>query len=535
MSLGEETEVKKPSPAMSQSSSHLASSELSPLARVVVMACTMLAVVMQGVDTTIANVALPYMQGSMSASQQEIDWVLTSYIVAAAIMTAPIGYLAARFGRTRMFVVATAGFTVASVLCGLAQSLDQVVLFRIMQGICGAGLIPLSQVVLMDIYPPDKRGAAMGIWTMGVMLGPIIGPTLGGFLTAHYSWRSVFYVNVPFGIAAATGMLLCLPEAPSHGKVKLDWLGFVSLSLAVGMFQTVLDRGETLDWFGSKEIVVETFLAAVGFYIFMVQFLFAPKPFLTPRLFTDVNFVVGVVLVFLVSSTLYATLSLLAPYVQDLMDYPVATAGFLLAPRGAGSMLSAFICGRLLGRRIGPRGIVISGFIIAAYAEYCMIYWTPDVSAATILGVGFIQGIGITFITVPVTTFVFATLPADLRTEGSGVFNLIRTMGGAIGISVSGALLEINTQINHANISGAVTPFNRVLGSGTPLQFWNPLRQGGAMALSGEIDRQGSIIAYSDDFKMMFILTIMILPLVFLIQAPAKNAVPAAAATPAKA
>jgi DHA2 family multidrug resistance protein len=517
---------------MSQSSTQTISPAMSPLFRLVVTICTMLAVVMQGVDTTIANVALPYMQGAMSASQEQIDWVLTSYIVAAAIMTAPTGYLAGRFGRTRMFVTATGGFTIASVLCGMAQSLDQVVLFRVLQGIFGAGLIPLSQVVLTDIYPPEDRGAAMGVWTMGVMMGPIIGPTLGGYLTAHYSWRSVFYVNVPFGLAAALGMLLCLPESGVRRNLKLDWLGFASLSLAVGMFQTVLDRGETLDWFSSKEIILETFLGAIGFYIFMVQFMFGPKPFITPRLFADVNFVVGIIFIFLVSSTLYATLSLLAPYVQDLMNYPVSTAGLVLAPRGVGSMISAFICGRAI-KTVGTRNMAAIGFVIACYAEYCMIYWTPDVSVATIVIVGFIQGIGITFITVPISTIIYATLPAELRTEGSGVFNLFRTMGGAIGISVSSALLEINSQINHADISGAVTPFNRGLASGAPVQFWNPLHPGGAMALNSEITRQGTIIAYSDDFKLMLFLTLITMPVLLLIRAPAKRKSAEAAASPA--
>lgn len=507
---------------MSQSSSQPASIALAPLARLVVTGCTMLAVVMQGVDSTIANVALPYMQGSMSASQEQIDWVLTSYIVAAAIMTAPTGYLSARFGRRRVYVTAIAGFTIASVLCGMAQSLGQVVLFRILQGLCGAALIPLSQVVLMDIYPLERRGAAMGVWTMGVMMGPIIGPTLGGFLTDHYSWRSVFYVNVPFGIMAATGLLLCLPEGAQRRNVKLDWVGFLGLSLAIGMFQTILDRGETLDWFGSTEIIVEAFLAGIGFYIFLVQFLFAPRPFLTPLLFTDVNFLVGLVLIFLVGATLYATLALLAPYVQDLMNYPVSTAGIVLAPRGFGSMLSAFVCGRLLNR-VGARAMVTLGFVISAYVQYCMVHWSPDISATAIVRTGFIQGIGVTLITVPVSTFAFATLPAELRTEATGVFNLLRTMGSAVGISVTSALLEVNTQVNHADISSAVTPFNRALDSGAPLAFWNPFRPEGATALDSVINRQGSIIAYSDDFKLMLIAMAITLPLVFFIRAPAKT------------
>ena len=509
---------------MSASSPPPTSATLSPLIRVVVTCSTMLATVLQGVDATIANVALPYMQGSMSVSQEQIDWVLTSYIVTAAIMTTPTSFLVARFGRTRLFIGIVVGFTLASVLCGMAQTLGEVVCFRILQGMCGASLVPLSQVVLMDIYPPEKRGSAMSIWTMGVMIGPILGPTLGGFLTAHYSWRAVFYVNVPFGILAATGLLFCPPELSPRRSFRLDWVGFIGLSMAIGMFQTVLDRGETLDWFSSKEIIIETFLAGIGFYIFIVQFLFAPKPFLSPQLFKDLNFLIGMVLIFVVGATVYATLALLAPYIQDLMNYPVSTAGLVLAPRGFGSMLAAFFCGRLLTRGLSPRIMVAAGFVFAAYSEYRMVYWTPDISVADFISTGFIQGMGVIMITVPIATIAFLTLPIELRTEATSVFSLLRNLGSAIGISVTSALLEVSTQVNHADISSAVTPFNRALASGAPLQYWNPLRPEGVAALDSVINRQGIIIAYSNDFKLLFLLTALTLPLVLLIRTPAKQA-----------
>jgi MFS transporter, DHA2 family, multidrug resistance protein len=230
--------------------------------RMIITICTIMATLMQSLDSTIANVALPYMQGTMSASQEEINWVLTSYIVAAAIITAPTGFLASRFGRTRLYVVAVAGFTIASALCGLAETLEQIVVFRIMQGIFGASLVPLSQSVMYELYPPEQRAKAMGLWTMGVMMGPICGPILGGWLTDNYSWRWVFYINVPFGIVTALGLLTFLEESPRSGGVRLDWIGFGALSLAIGSLQMMLDRGETLDWFNSREITVEAF---VGF------------------------------------------------------------------------------------------------------------------------------------------------------------------------------------------------------------------------------------------------------------------------------
>jgi DHA2 family multidrug resistance protein len=481
----------------------------------VLTVCTVLATLMQSLDSTIANVALPYMQGSMSASQDEINWVLTSYIVAAAIMTAPTGFLAARFGRTRLFVTAVAGFTFASVLCGMAQSMGQIVVFRFLQGMFGASLVPLSQAVMYDIYPPEQRGSAMSVWTMGVMIGPIFGPILGGWLTENYDWRWVFYINVPFGIVAAAGLLTFLPET-SHGRsIRLDWIGFGALTLAIGAFQTMLDRGETLDWFASREIMIEACLAGFGFYLFLVQFSLAPRPFLSPRLFTDLNFVVGIILYAINGLIMYATLALLAPYLQTMMNYPVVTAGIVLAPRGIGIMLAALICGRLL-KRVGPRVLLGLGLIIGTYVLYQMTFWTPDISEWTIVTVGIGQGFSIGFVAIPLNITTFATLPSERRTEGTSIYALMRNLGSSIGISVTGALLQSNTQVNHELVAGQVNPFNHALRSGGVLHFWNPWSMQGAAMLNEEITRQAQIIAYVDDFKLMLILAVVTMPLVLL-------------------
>jgi DHA2 family multidrug resistance protein len=490
--------------------------------RIILTICVIVATLMQSLDSTIANVALPYMQGSMSASQDEINWVLTSYIVAAAIMTTPTGFLAARFGRTRLFIVSIVGFTVASVLCGIAQSLDQIVIFRLLQGMFGAALVPLSQSVMFDIYPVEKRGAAMSMFGMGVMIGPVLGPILGGWLTENYSWRWVFYINVPFGILATIGLLIFLKETSHSKSVKLDWIGFGALSLAIGTFQMMLDRGETLDWLASREIVIEACLAGIGMYIFLVQSSLAPKPFLSPKLLTDLNFVIGVILTFISGLIMYATLALLAPYLQTLMNYPVVTAGVVLAPRGAGVMLAAMVCGRLLGK-VSARLLVGVGFIAGAYALYEMTLWTPDVSEGPIITAGFIQGLSIGFISIPLNVTTFATLPSEQRTEATGIYSLMRNLGSAIGISVTGALLQTNTQINHAIIAGVVTPFNRALQTGAASRFWNPELTHGAATLNEEITKQANIIGYVDDFKLMLILSIMALPLVLLIRPLART------------
>jgi len=491
--------------------------------RGILTVCTILATLMQSLDSTIANVALPYMQGSVSASQDQINWVLTSYIVAAAIMTAPTGFLAARFGRTRFFVTAVLGFTIASVLCGMAQSLDEIVVFRLLQGMCGAALVPLSQAVLFDIYPIEQRAFAIGLWVLGVNIGPVSGPMLGGWLTENYSWRWVFYINVPVGIVAATGMLLFLKETP-HGKTnKLDWLGFGALSLAVGMLQLVLDRGETLDWFSSREIIVEACLAALGLYIFLVQFSLAPSPFLSPRLFTDVNFTLGCIFIFIMGLVMFATLALLAPFLQDLLNYPVITAGLVLSPRGLGMMLATLLSGRLL-RVLSPRAMIGIGLTLSAYALYEMTLWTQDVSAWDILSAGFVQGFSLGIVYVPMATITFLTLAPEMRTEAAGVYAMIRNLGSAIGISVTGALLVSNTQINHEFIGAAITPFSHMLAGG----FWNPASPPGAVALNAEVTHQANLIAYLDDFRLMLVLTLLEIPLVFLIRGAAPARVQAA-------
>src|SRR3954471_7282154 len=245
-----------------------------------ITACIICATLLQSLDQTIANVALPYMQGSFSASYDEITWVLTAYITAAAIMTAPVGWLAARFGRKRLFVICIIGFTITSMLCGAAQSLQQIVLFRLMQGICSAALVPLSQAILFDIYPHERRGFAMSVWGMGVMIGPILGPTLGGYLTDLYNWRFVFYVNLPFGVLATLGLIAFLPKTTSKPSLRFDWLGFGVLAMGLGAFQLMLDRGQDQDWFGSREIVIEAVLGGLGLYLFVVHLLTAEKPFM---------------------------------------------------------------------------------------------------------------------------------------------------------------------------------------------------------------------------------------------------------------
>jgi DHA2 family multidrug resistance protein len=467
---------------------------------------------MQALDTTIANVALPYMQGSVSATQDQIDWVLTSYIVAAAIMTPPTGFLAGRFGLKRLFLVSVAGFTIASMLCGTAQSLVQIVLFRVLQGTFGAALVPLSQSVLLNIYPKERQGSAMAIWGVAVMAGPVLGPVLGGWLTEAYSWRYVFYINLPIGILAFLGMRAFLTESTRNANEKLDWLGFGTLSLAIGALQIMLDRGEQLDWFGSGEIVIEAIVAAAAFYLFLAHTFTADEPFVKPGLFRDRNFTAGMILIAVVGLTYYASLALQPPYLQNLMNYPVVTAGLVLGPRGIGTMGAMMIVGKLVGR-VDTRLLLAVGLGLTAWSFYAITGWTPDVSQSTIVGVGVVQGIGLGFLFVPLSAVTLSTLTPAQRTEGAGLYNLSRNIGSSVGISVVNALLTRNTQVNHADIAQHVTAVNRALEGPAVMQFWNPLTAAGRAALDAVITRQAQIIAYIDDYKLLMIATLVVVPL----------------------
>jgi MFS transporter, DHA2 family, multidrug resistance protein len=491
--------------------------------RVAITICVILATLMQALDTTIANVALPYMQGSVSASQDQIAWVLTSYIVAAAIMTPPTGYLTGRFGLKRIFLVSIAGFTVSSVLCGMAQSLVQIVLFRVLQGLFGAALVPLSQTVLMNINSKERQGSAIALWGIAVMAGPVLGPVLGGWLTQAFSWRYVFYINVPVGILAFFGMMTFLSDTARNATAKLDWFGFGTLSLAIAAMQVLLDRGEELDWFGSGEIVVEAIIAASAFYLFLVHTFTAREPFVRLSLFRDRNFTAGVLFIAIVGLTYYASLALQPPYLQNLMNYPIVSAGLVLGPRGVGTMGSMLIIGRLIGR-VDTRLLLALGLGLTAWAFYVMTGWTPDVSQRTIVVVGIIQGVGLGFLFVPLSVVTLSTLAPERRAEGAGLYSLSRNIGSSIGISVVNGLLTRNTQVNHAEIARSVTSVNRAFEDLTITQFWDPMSAAGRAALDAVITQQAQIIAYIDDYKLLMIATLAAIPLLVIFKKPPHSA-----------
>lgn len=484
---------------------------------------TMLATFMQALDSTIANVALPHMQGSFAASQDQITWVLTSYIVAAAIMTPPTGWLSNRFGRRRLFLISVAGFTAASVLCALAGTLSQMVVYRVLQGVFGAALVPLSQSTLLDSYPRERHGSAMAIWGLGAVVGPVLGPSLGGWLTDHYSWRWVFYINVPFGILAFLVISRAVPESKINRGAGFDIFGFAMLSLAVASLQMFLDRGELKDWFGSTEIVTEAVLAGLFFYVFLVHSFTVEHPFINPQMLKDRNFSVSLLVMAVVGVVLFATLALMPPFLQTLLDYPVFTVGMLLAPRGIGTMVAMLFVGRILSR-VDARVPLTFGLLLSVYSLWWMEGFSLDVPSWDIAMSGVLQGFGIGFVWVSMTTVAFSTLPPAMRNEAAGLFNLMRNLGASAGISGVTALLTENTQIVHSTLAAQITLFNPLLQGPAVQHAWNVHRPAGLAALNAEVTRQASMIAYLDDFKAIMILTLLLIPLVMFLSSPKAGA-----------
>ena len=477
----------------------------------------MLATVMQVLDTTIVNVALPYMQGGLSATRDEISWVLTSYIVAAAVMTPVTGWISARFGRKRVFLWSVVVFTVMSMMCGLAESLSEMVAFRLMQGVAGAALVPLSQAILLDTYPRERHGQAMALWGVGIMIGPILGPTLGGYLTEYVDWRWVFYINLPVGIMAAMLILGFVPETKRRGDVPFDFMGFFLLSLAISALQLVLDRGERLDWFSSNEILIEAVLAGFGLYGFLVHAVTTKHPFLDLRLLKDRNYASSLVFIFIVGIILFSTLALMPPFLQSLLDYPVLTTGLSLAPRGFGTMLAMLVVGRLL-KRVDARPIMMVGFALTAESLWEMSGFNMNIGVWDVVWTGIVQGIGLGCIFVPLSTVAYATLAPEHRNEAASVFSLMRNIGSSIGISVMFTSLDRFAQINHQDLGVYVNPFNPWFWRQGLPPVMDPSSQQGLAALNGMVTQQAELIGYLNDFKAMMVLCIVTMPMVWLMR-----------------
>ncbi len=491
---------------------------LSPgLVRLLTSTSIVLATIMQTLDSTIANVALPHMQGSMSASLEQISWMLTAYMVGTAVFTPLTGFAERRLGRKQVFMYSVIGFTIASFLCGTANSLVEIVGWRFVQGATGAAIIPLCQSIMMDLFPPAQRGSAMALWGIGVMIGPIVGPTLGGYLTDEFNWRWVFFINVPIGIISTIGILRFLPDTPIDRANRFDWFGFLLLSIALCSLQIMLDRGQHRDWLESTEIVIEALIAAAAFWMFVVHMFTSSNPLISPGTFRDTNFVVGLAIMFLLGVVILATMALLPTFLQTLLGYPVQVAGWLLAPRGLGTMLGMYMIGQL-SRIIPPHRIIGLGVILMAGSLWQMSGFNFNTSVTEIAVSGLIQGFGMGFVFVPFSLVTFYTLEPRYRTEGASMFSLVRNIGGAIGLSVVISYLSRLVQTNHAILVEHVNPFSNA--GEMMASFVGALGAQAVPLMELEVARQATMLAYVHDFQFMATSIMGAFPLLLLLRAP---------------
>lgn len=485
--------------------------------RLIVTVGVMMAVLLQVLDTTIANVALPHMQADLSATQDQINWVLTSYIVASAIALPISGWLADKIGRKRLLLISVVGFTVSSVLCATATSLGEMVLFRALQGVSGAFIVPLAQATLFDINPREKHGQAMALFGGGVMIGPILGPVLGGWLTDNYNWRWVFLVNLPVGVICALLMMRFMPKTETHER-KFDMFGFALLAIALGALQFCLDRGEQNDWFSSWETIIEAGLAIGAGWMFLVHMVTAKHPIFDRAMFKDRNFATGFLFMAVTGVLLLAGLALLPPLLQNLYGYSVLQSGFLTAPRGVGTLISMLLAGRLVGR-VDSRLLVGIGVALMGVSLYMMTGFAIDQPSRPVIVSGVVQGLGLGLIFVPLQSLAFETLAPKMRTTAAALLNLSRNIGGSIGISVVSTQLVRMTQVAHADLAQAITQQTVPTASPEILQTIAPVAGPAALAyINMEVTRQALFIAYLDDFKLMMIVTFAVLPLLLLMR-----------------
>jgi DHA2 family multidrug resistance protein len=488
-----------------------------------ITAALMLATLMVTLDSTIANVALPHIQGSVSAAQDQITWVLTSYIIATAIMTPLSGWLAQKIGRKRMFLMSIFGFVVASMLCGIATSLPEIVLFRLLQGIAGASMMPLSQSVMLDMYPPKQVPQVMAIWSSAVILGPIMGPALGGWLTEDLSWRWVFFINLPIGILAFMILNFYMDRDEGGRERPFDFLGFGALVTFVCGFQLLLDRGPSQDWFDSKEIWVEATMAAIGLWVFVVQTITSQHPFFHRDLARDRNFVTTTIFGFFTGALLYASSALLPTLMQNLLGFSVLQSGYASMPRGLGSLI-AFLAVPMLLQRFGARPVLFAGLLISMVALWQMAQFDLSMTAMPIMISGLVQGLGTGLLFAPLTTLAYVTLSPVHRTEGTIVSTMARSLGSSAGISVIQAGIISKSAMAHSVLADHVQPSDPVFAAVNPA-FMNPATTLGAEILNGEVTRQATMIAYDSVFGMMIPIVLVMIPLLLFLRPPAQPTV----------
>lgn len=474
------------------------------------------AAMIQILDSTIANVAIPHMQTSLGATQDTVTWVLTSYIVAGAVAMPSTGWVADRIGSRRLFIGAVIGFIFASMLCGIAVNLTEMVAFRIFQGVCAAFIAPLSQSILLDINPPERASKAMAMWGMGIVTAPIFGPIIGGWLTQSYDWRWCFYINLPIGIPTVLILIWLLPTRPVARR-SFDGLGFVSLALGVATLQLMLDRGQHQDWLESWEIRIEAIIALSAFWVFFIHQATTKKPMFDKELIGDRNFITALVFMILIGVMIFGVFVLLPPMLQTLFGHNVVDTGVLIAPRGLGT-LAAMVIGMRLAARIDLRLIIALGFVVTIYSMWEMTHWGLMIDWTSIVFAGFWQGVGMGLVFIPMNQIAFATLALRYRTDGSSLLYLVRNIGGSIGISIMSTMFARGLQTSHAALSGHVTSASTSVIDPATADKYQVVGEAGLRLADLEVNRQAAMIAYLNDFQLMIWLLIAFMPLIFLLR-----------------
>jgi len=482
----------------------------------VLLTCTAVTF-LYAMTVTIANVSLPQMQGALSATQDQIAWVVTSNIVATAVVTPLSGWLASRYGWRAVFLTCVTCFGVASLACGLADSLTALVAARALQGAFGAPLVPVAQAIVLDTYPKRQHGIVISLFGVGSILGPIVGPVVGGYLSEAFNWRWVFYMIVPFSAAALAGVWLFIHDRPvKKPRVRLDWIGFIVLAVAVATLQLTLDRGERADWFSSGEIIAYATLAVLGFYIFIVHTMTSERPFLNPALMLDRNFVLGSIFVFIFGMLNFTPMTLIPPMLQSVGGYPDSIIGFVLGARGLGT-LAAFML-MIWGSRFDPRMIIGLGFVLQAIAGWYLATADIGVSAAYVFWPMALQGFGVGLQWVAITVVTFSTLKPEYVGEGSAIFHMVRNIGSSIHISLSITLALRMARANYAELSSHISPYNEVLRFPWVIGGWNVQDTHGLAALSREITRQSAMVGYIDAFWFFVATSLIVMPLLLLVR-----------------
>jgi DHA2 family multidrug resistance protein len=503
------------SPGASASTPAGRSDETDSLNRVMITISVMLATTVIIMDMNIASIALPHMQGGLSANQDQISWVMTIYFMMQAITMSATGWLAGRFGRKRLFIGTLMGFTVCSMLSGSADSIPEIMFYRGLQGMFSAPIVPISQALMLDSYPKERHPQALAIWGMGVMFAPVMGPVIGGWLTDEYSWRFVFYVSMPFAGLAILGAITFIHETPKNRDRRFDWFGFICIGLSLAGLQFMLDRGEAEGWFDSDFILLNAAVVGIAFYLFVTHSLTTDNPFISRGIFADRNFVLGLLFMFLLGALVLSMNVIMPLFLQNSRGFPILTAALIMMPRGLGTLVGLTLAGRL-ANFIDPRAVIVFGFACVAYSAWLLSTFTTDVGIWDFVVAAFFNGIGIGAIWVPLTTVSFWTLPAQYRTEASTLTSLFRNYGSGIGVSVVISVLTRSQSTAHSHMTEHVNPYAESLQTtGLPSQ-WDILTNDGLMALQNEISRQALSIGFLNDFNLIFYGAVISIPLVIL-------------------